>query len=169
MVGIIAGSLAGIKGVLFYAMIYVFANMGAFAVATHVAERQDSDQIKDFAGLWRRSPVAAVVMTASLLSLAGIPPLAGFAGKFYLFTAVMDQGFIAIAIIGFVMSMVSVYYYLSVVKVMFLAEGEGLPDIPVHGAMKFTMLFTMIITLVIGIYPTPLAQMAIAAAESLFK
>jgi len=169
MVGIIAVSVAGVKGVLFYAMIYVFANMGAFAVATHVAEKQGSDDIKDFAGLIRRSPLAAVVMTASLLSLAGIPPLAGFVGKFYLFSAVMDQGYTAIAYIGFVMSMVSVYYYLSVVKVMFLGEGEGLPDIPVQGAMKFSMLFTMIITLAIGIYPTPLAQMAFAAAQSLIK
>lgn len=169
MVGIIAVSEAGIKGVLFYAMIYVFANMGAFAVATHLAERQGSDEIKDFAGLWRRSPLAAVVMTASLLSLAGIPPLAGFVGKIYLFSAVMNEGYTAIAYIGFVMSMVSVYYYLSVVKVMFFHEGDGLPDIPVHGAMKFTMVFTMLITLGIGIYPTPLAQMAIAAAQSLFK
>jgi NADH-quinone oxidoreductase subunit N len=169
MVGIIAGSVAGVKGVLFYAMIYVFANMGAFAVATHVSEQQGSDQIKDFAGLWRRSPLAAVVMTASLLSLAGIPPLAGFVGKFYLFSAVMSQGYTAIAFIGFVMSMASVYYYLSVVKVMFLNDGEGLPDVPVQGAMKFTLLFTMIITLAIGIYPTPLAQMAFAAAQSLVK
>lgn len=168
MVGIIAESVAGIKGVLFYVMIYVFANMGAFAVATHVAERQNSDEIKDFAGLWRRSPLAAVVMTASLLSLAGIPPLAGFVGKFYLFSAAMDQGYVAVAYVGFVMSMVSVYYYLSVVKVMFLAEGEGLPNIPVQGAMKFTLLFTMLITLALGIYPTPLAQMALAAAQSLF-
>jgi NADH-quinone oxidoreductase subunit N len=169
MVGVIAGSVAGVKGVLFYAMIYVFANMGAFAVATHVADKQGSEEIKDFAGLWRRAPLAAVVMTASLLSLAGIPPLAGFVGKFYLFSAVMDQGYTAIAYIGFVMSMISVYYYLSVVKVMFLNEGKGLPDIPVHGAVKFTMIFTMIITLAIGIYPTPLAQMAFAAAQSLIK
>jgi NADH-quinone oxidoreductase subunit N len=169
MVGVIAGTEAGVKGVLFYAMIYVFANMGAFAVATHLAERQGSDEIKDFAGLWRRSPLAAVVMTTSLLSLAGIPPLAGFFGKLYLFSAVMEQGYTTIAFIGFVMSMVSVYYYLSVVKVMFLFEGEGLPDVPVHGAMKFAMVFTMLITLVIGIYPTPLAQMALAAAQSVFK
>ena len=81
----------------------------------------------------------------------------------------MSEGYTAIAYIGFVMSMVSVYYYLSVVKVMFFHEGEGLPDIPVHGAMKFTLVFTMLITLGIGIYPTPLAQMAIAAAQSLFK
>lgn len=169
MVGIIAESTAGIKGVLFYAMIYVFANMGAFAVATHISEKQGSDKIADYAGLWRRSPLAAVAMTASLLSLAGIPPLAGFVGKFYLFSAAMDQGYVAIAYIGFVMSMISVYYYLSVVKVMFLAEGDGLPEVPVHGAMKFTLVFSMLITLAIGLYPTPLAKMAMAAAQSLFR
>ncbi|MGI6119771.1 MAG: NADH-quinone oxidoreductase subunit N [Desulfosporosinus sp.] len=169
MVGIIAESVTGVKGVLFYAMIYVFANMGAFAVATHVSASQDSDEIKDFAGLWRRCPLAAVVMTACFLSLIGIPPLAGYTGKIYLFSAVMDQGYIAIAFIGYVMSMISAYYYLSVVKVMFLKEGEGLPDIPVHGGMKFTLMFTMLITLVIGIYPTPLAQMAFTAAQSVFR
>ncbi|KLU61085.1 NADH-quinone oxidoreductase subunit N [Peptococcaceae bacterium CEB3] len=169
MVGVIAESVAGVKGVLFYAMIYVFANMGAFAVATYVGQAQGSDEIRDYAGLSRRSPLAAAVMTASVLSLAGIPPLAGFVGKFYLFSAVIHQGYTWIAYVGFVMSMVSVYYYLSVVKVMYMGEGADLPDIPVHGAAKFTMVFTMLITLFIGLYPTPLAQMAIAAATSLVK
>ncbi|HVJ50022.1 NADH-quinone oxidoreductase subunit N [Desulfitobacterium sp.] len=176
LIGVIAVSVpavstfvGGIKAVLFYAMIYVFANMGAFTVATHVAQAQGSDEIKDFAGLAKRSPLAAVVMTASVLSLAGIPPLAGFVGKFYLFSAVMDQGYVWIAYVGFVMSMISVYYYLGVVKVMYSTEGEGLPDIPVHGATKFTLVFTLITTLVLGIYPTPLVQMAISAASSLVK
>ncbi|WP_434511613.1 NADH-quinone oxidoreductase subunit N [Desulfitobacterium sp. AusDCA] len=176
LIGVIAVSvpavstfIGGIKAVLFYAMIYVFANMGAFAVAIHVGQAQGSDEIKDFAGLAKRSPLAAAVMTASVLSLAGIPPLAGFVGKFYLFSAVMDQGYVWIAYVGFVMSMVSVYYYLSVVKVMYLTDGEGLPDVPVHGAAKFTMVFTFVVTFALGIYPTPLAQMAIAAASSLVK
>lgn len=169
LIGVVSVSTLGIKAVLFYAMIYVFANMGAFAVATHVEEAQGSNEIKDFAGLSKRSPLAAVVMTASVLSLAGIPPLAGFAGKFYLFSSVMDQGIVWIAYIGFVMSMISVYYYLGVVKAMFRTEGEGLPDIPVHGASKFTMVFSFLVTLVLGIYPSPLAQMAIAAATSLFR
>ncbi len=169
MVGVIAESVPGVKGVLYYAMIYVFANMGAFAVATYIGQAQGSDEIRDYAGLARRSPLAAAVMTASVLSLAGIPPLAGFVGKFYLFSAVMDTGYQAIAYIGFVMSMVSVYYYLSIVKVMYLGEGEGLPDIPVRGAAKFAMVFAMLITLFVGIYPSPLAQMAMAAANSLLQ
>ncbi len=167
LVGVVAASPDGVKGVLFYAMIYVFANMGAFAVAMHIGQAQGSDEIAAYAGLARRSPLAAAVMTASLLSLAGIPPLAGFVGKFYLFSAVMNQGFQGIAYIAFVMSMVSVYYYLSVVKTMYLTEGEGLPEVPVYGAAKFTMVFTFLITLAIGIYPTPLAQMAIKATNSL--
>lgn len=169
MVGILAGSVAGIKGVLFYAMIYMIANLGAFAVVTHVGQAQGSDEIKAYAGLARRSPLSAAVLTASLLALAGIPPLAGFVGKFYLFSAVMDSGFTSIVYIGFVMSMISVYYYLRVVKEMYLGDGEGLPEVPVHGATKFAMMFTFIVTLVLGIYPTPVAQMAMQAANSLFR
>ena len=159
----------GIKGVLFYLMIYVFANLGAFAVITHVAQSQGSTEIKDYAGLAKRSPLAAAVLTLSVLSLAGIPPLAGFVGKFYLFSAVINQGHVWIAVIGFVMSMISVYYYLSIVKIMYLGDGEGLPEVPVHGAAKFGMIFSMIVTIVLGIYPTPLAQMALTAASSLVK
>lgn len=176
MVGIIAVSIpavsvfiGGVKAVLFYLMIYIFANMGAFTVITHVAQSQGTEDISGLAGLAKRSPLAAAVMTASVLSMAGIPPLAGFVGKFYLFSAVMDQGYTWIAYVGFIMSMVSVYYYLSVVKVMYLTEGDGLPDVPVRGAAKFTMVLTFIATLALGIYPTPLAQMAITAASSLVK
>lgn len=165
--GLLAGDRAGVKGLLFYAMIYVFANMGAFTVATMVANAQGSDEIKDYAGLARRSPLAAAVMTVSLLSMAGIPPLAGFVGKFYLFSAVINQGWVSLAYVGFVMSMVSVYYYLSVAKVMYMEEGEGLPKISAGVASKFTLLFTMLVTLFLGIYPSPLAQMAISAAKSL--
>ena len=168
MVGVLAVSEAGVKAVLFYAMIYMFANLGAFAVVTHVGQAQGSDDIEAFSGLAHRSPLAAAVLTASLLSLAGIPPLAGFVGKFYLFSAVMDSGYTAIAVIGFVMSMVSVYYYLRVIKVMYQGEGIGLPVIKVQGATKFVLLFTFIITLGLGLYPAPLADLANLAAGSLF-
>lgn len=176
LVGVIAVSIPavsvfvdGIKGVLFYLMIYVFANLGAFAVITHIAQSQGSTEISAYAGLARRSPLAAAVLTISVLSLAGIPPLAGFVAKFYLFSAVVNQGYLWIAVVGFVMSMISVYYYLSIVKVMYLTEGEGLPEVPVYGAAKFGMILSLLVTLFLGIYPTPLAQMAITAASSLVK
>lgn len=176
MVGVIAVSIPavsvfvdGIKGVLFYLMIYTIANLGAFAVITHIAQSQGSTEIADFAGLSRRSPLAAAVLTISVLSLAGIPPLAGFVGKFYLFSAVVNQGYTWIAYVGFIMSMISVYYYLSIVKVMYISEGEGLPEVPVNGAAKFSMVLSLLVTLFLGLYPTPLAQMAITAASSLVK
>ncbi|NMA67840.1 MAG: NADH-quinone oxidoreductase subunit N [Desulfitobacterium sp.] len=176
IVGIIAVSTPtiqalenGVKGVIFYLMIYIFANMGAFAVITHVAQSQGSTEISAYSGLAKRSPLAAAVLTISFLSLAGIPPLAGFVGKFYLFSAVIDSGVVWIAVIGFVMSMISVYYYLSVVRVMYTGSSDGLPSVPVQGAAKFGMVFSMIITIILGIYPTPLAQMALTAASSLVK
>lgn len=168
-VGLLAGTIDGIKGVLFYAMIYVFANMGAFTVATLVATAQGSEEIKDYAGLARRSPLAAAVMTVSLLSMAGIPPLAGFVGKFYLFKALLEQGWLPLVFIAFIMSMVSVYYYLLVTRTMYMEEGADLPNIRVQGAAKFTLLATMLITLFFGIYPGPLAKMAEIAATSLFR
>jgi NADH-quinone oxidoreductase subunit N len=168
-VGLLIGTDQGVKGVLFYSMIYVFANMGAFTVATMVSTNQGSEDIKDFAGLSRRSPLAAAVMTVSLLSLAGIPPLAGFVGKFYLFKALLDQGWVPLVFIGFIMSMISVYYYLLVVRTMYMEEGEGLPLISAGGAIKFTLLVTMLVTLFLGIYPSPLADMATKAATTLFQ
>ncbi len=168
-VGLLTANNQGVKGILFYSMIYVFANMGAFTVATMVSTNQGSEEIKDFAGLARRSPLAAAVMTISLLSLAGIPPLAGFVGKFYLFKALLDQGWVPLVFIGFIMSMVSVYYYLLVVRTMYMEEGEGLPVIRSGGATRFALLVTMVITLLLGIYPSPLADMATKAATSLFQ
>jgi len=168
-VGLLAGTIDGVKGVLFYAMIYVFANMGAFTVATLVSTVQGSEEIKDYAGLARRSPLAAAVMTVSLLSMAGIPPLAGFVGKFYLFKALLDQGWLPLVFIAFVMSMVSVYYYLLVTRSMYMEEGGELPNIVAKGATKFTLVATMLITLFFGIYPGPLAKMAALAAQSLLQ
>ncbi len=168
LVGLVAANEAGVKGVLFYAMIYVFANIGAFAVVTAVANKVGSDDIKDFSGLAKRSPLSAAVMTIALLSMAGIPPLSGFVGKFYLFSAVLDAGYIWLVFIGLVMSMISVYYYLSVARVMYLGEPVEDTPIPINGATRYAMLASMIITLIFGIYPAPLANLANLAARVLF-
>jgi len=91
MTGVVAANAAGVKGVAFYAMLYVFATMGAFIVVMTFSANTGSDEIKDYAGLAQRSPLMASVLTVSLLSMAGIPPLAGFAGKFYLFSAIVHH------------------------------------------------------------------------------
>lgn len=168
MTGLIAADADGIKGVAFYAMLYVFATVGAFTVAITFGNTTGSDEIKDYSGLAQRNPLMAAVLTVCLLSMAGIPPLAGFVGKFYLFSAVVSKGYLWLAIIGFIMSMASVYYYLSVVKVMYM--GDVLDEAPVTttASVKFALIATMLATVFVGVYPTPLAQMATSAAKVIF-
>ena len=168
LTGLVAGTAAGIKGMMFYLMIYVFANVGAFGVVTAVSRHRNGENISDLAGLSRQAPVLALAMTISLLSMAGIPPLAGFMGKFFLFSAVIDAGYLEIAVLGFVLSMVSVYYYLNVVKSMYLAEPIDERPFKVAGTLKFAVLFAMTATLAMGIYPGPLSHLAELAAKTVF-
>jgi NADH-quinone oxidoreductase subunit N len=169
MTGLVAGTAAGVKGMLFYLVIYVFANVGAFGVVAAVSKQRSGESIADFAGLSRQAPMLAVAMTVSLLSMAGIPPLAGFVGKFFLFSAVIDAGYLSLAVLGFVLSMVSVYYYLNVVKVMYLGTPKDDRSFEVGSPLKITVLFAMVATIFMGVYPGPLSQMADVAIKSLFK
>nr|WP_040292417.1 NADH-quinone oxidoreductase subunit N [Acetonema longum] len=168
LTGLVAASAAGVKGILFYGMLYVFANAGAFAVVTAVHLETGSDDIASYAGLAQRSPMLTAVMTISLLSMAGIPPLAGFTGKLYLFTAVVDQGYIWLAFLGFIMSMISVYYYLMVVKTMFLQKPTVNTPLVYSNSLALAAFLAMVLTIGCGIYPAPLAELANMAAGSLF-
>lgn len=168
VVGLVSATSLGIKAILFYAMIYVFANIGAFGVVVTTANAVGGDEIKDFNGLSQRAPLMASVMTISLLSMAGIPPLAGFVGKFYLFSEVINNGYLWIAFVGLVMSMMSVYYYLLVARAMFLGEPAETTPIPVPSSMKIVLIVSMLATILCGIYPAPLADMATVAAKVFF-
>jgi NADH-quinone oxidoreductase subunit N len=165
--GLIAADAAGVKGILFYAMLYVFASAGAFAVVTAVHQNKSSDAIDAYAGLSQRAPLLAAVMTVSLLSMAGIPPLAGFVGKFYLFAAVVQKGYLWVAFIGFIMSMVSVYYYLLVAKAMYMREPADTAPFAVGGPLRWAAVVSMLLTILFGVYPAPLSEIANAAAKSL--
>ena len=99
--------------------------------------------------------------------MAGIPPTAGFAGKLYLFTAVVDQGGLWLAFVGFIMSMISVYYYLLVVKAMYLGEGPKEP-VKVSGALRACVLVSVALTLALGVYPEPLANLTNFVAATFF-
>lgn len=167
MTGIVAASTAGVKGVAFYGMLYVFATIGAFTVVMNFSANTGSDEIKDYAGLSQRSPLLAAVLTVCLLSMAGIPPLAGFAGKFYLFSSIVNEGYLWLVIIGLLMSMASVYYYLSVVKVMYMADPADDTPLVVPPGAKASLLVCMIITVILGVYPEPLSKLAGAAAQAL--
>ncbi|ABO50553.1 NADH dehydrogenase subunit N [Desulforamulus reducens MI-1] len=165
MVGLVSATEAGIKGVMFYAFLYVFATIGAFTVVAIVSNQTNSDEIRDYAGLIQRAPLAASVMLICLLSMAGIPPLAGFVGKFYLFKTVVENH-MWLVYLGLIMSMVSVYYYLRVALVMFRDEPKESAPIHVGGAATITLVITMVATIILGIYPGPLAEVANMAAQS---
>ncbi|MDD4599575.1 NADH-quinone oxidoreductase subunit N [bioreactor metagenome] len=165
--GLLAGNVAGVKGMLFYAVLYMFATAGAFAVSTAVKNHNGSDEIEGFSGLAQKSPLLAVVMTISLLSMAGLPPMAGFVGKLYLFTAIADKGYLWLVILGFVMSMISVYYYMLVVKTMY-SKARDQQEFVVRGSLQVVAVISLLASLFIGIYPGPLAKLANFAAQALW-
>lgn len=167
MVGLVTATEAGIKGVLFYSFIYLFATIGAFTTVAAVYNKIHSDEISSYAGLSQRAPLAAVVLLVCFLSMAGIPPLAGFVGKFYLFTTVVD-GYLWLVYLGLIMSMISVYYYLRVVLVMFRDEPMDPTPLKLGSTVNITLLLTLAATLVLGIYPGPMAELTNVAAHSFF-
>ncbi|MBM7854356.1 NADH-quinone oxidoreductase subunit N [Desulfohalotomaculum tongense] len=167
LVGLVAANESGIKGVMFYSFLYVFATMGAFVVVAAVYNKIKSEEIADYAGLAQRAPLLAAVLTISMLSMAGIPPLAGFVGKFYLFKTIIS-GYFWLALLGLIMSMISVYYYLRVCLVMYRDDPKENTPIEVSGAVAVVLLVAMIGTMVIGIYPGPLSEVVNTAAGTFF-
>jgi NADH-quinone oxidoreductase subunit N len=165
MVGMVAGNEYGLKGVLFYAMLYVFSNLGAFAVATEVEVETGSTSIEAFKSLGRRSPMLAAIMTICLLSLAGIPPLAGFVGKFYLFSGAIEAGYLWLAFVGLIMSMVSVYYYLMVAKAMYIGENDNTTAIKPNVPARIALWICLAGTVLIGVYPAPLSALVQTAIQ----
>jgi len=150
---------AGTAAIVFYVVAYCFMNLGAFLVVQAIAEVNGGDEtVGAFRGLGQRAPVLAVVMTVFLISLAGIPPMAGFIGKFYLFAALIDVGgswYWLLAVVGVLNSLVSLYYYARVVRAMYLerAEAPGTLDVRrIFGATSFAL---AVPTLILGVYWGP--------------
>lgn len=167
LVGLVAANTYGFNGVLFYSLIYVFANCGAFAVISEVEIDSGNTTRTAFNNLGERAPLLAAAMTICLLSLAGIPPLAGFAGKFYLFAGAMEAGYFWLAFIGLIMSMISVYYYLNVARDMYIGKNAGAGPLTVSPSSRVALWICMAVTLTAGIYPQPLAALANAASQLL--
>ena len=127
LTGLLANNAEGFTSLIYYAATYAVTALGAFGVIAIVQERGGGERLGDFAGLAKRSPVLSLCMLVFLLSLAGIPPLAGFFGKFYLFSAAMGRGLLWLVILAVAMSAVSLYYYLQVLKQIYVADGDGRP------------------------------------------
>lgn len=159
---------------LFYLAFYMVTNFGAWSVvmALEKTERDPSDSgqrglaIADYAGLGRKRPALAAAMTIFMLSLAGLPPTIGLVGKFYLFRAVIVGGFTGLAIIGVTTSIISVFYYLRVVVVMYMRDGE--PTVAREPWLNLTITLTAIVTVLVNIIPAPLFAWASSAVLKLF-
>jgi NADH-quinone oxidoreductase subunit N len=168
LVGLSAGTVEGAQGVLIYISIYVAMTLGAFAVILSMRRNGlHVETIADFAGLSRTNPPLAFFFAMLLFSLAGIPPLAGFFAKFYVFMAAIKAGLFALAVIGVVTSVVGAYYYLAIVKVMYFDEpapGIDRVRLELRGVLMVAGLFNMLFF----VYPAPLVNAATAAAKSLF-
>ncbi|MSP12761.1 MAG: NADH-quinone oxidoreductase subunit N [Chloroflexi bacterium] len=169
LIGIAAYSQMGISSTLFYVMVYTLTNIGAFAVAIVISNALGSDSIADFAGLSQRNPSLALLMLFFLLSLAGIPPLAGFFGKFFLFTAALEQNLTWLVFVAVINSVLSLYYYLMIVKVMYVDPPESTVPLETPRPLAVAMGISAIAILVLGIFPTPLINLITTAAAALMQ
>lgn len=124
LLGFIAGTELGMATVIYYVLVYVFSNLGAFGVVTVISNITGKENMNDYNGLYKTNPGLSLAMTLSLFSLAGIPPVAGFFGKFFLFTAAAQQGFYMLVLIAVLNTIISLYYYLLVVKAMFMNKND---------------------------------------------
>jgi NADH-quinone oxidoreductase subunit N len=124
LLGIIGGNQLGMASVIYYILVYIFSNLGAFGVVTAISNATGKENIDDYNGLYMTNPKLSLIMTLALFSLAGIPPVAGFFGKFFLFTAAAEKGFYLLVLIAVLNTIISLYYYLLVVKAMFINKNE---------------------------------------------
>ena len=162
LVGMVAGGEAGGSAVLFYLIGYAFMTLGAFAVVIALGRRgQPNENLDDYAGVGFRSPFLGAAMAVFMLSLSGIPPLVGFVGKFYIFSAAVKSGYTGLAIIGVLNSVVSVYYYVGVLVRMYMTEGTTEVTAPSSRPYLFaTLLLTVAGTVLLGLFPSSLAEVA---------
>jgi len=150
------GFLDGFKGILIYLLVYTFMNLGAFAVITSLRQRNViGDELDDMAGLYQRAPVEAALMLLFLLSLAGIPPAAGFLGKYYIFLSLIESGHYGLASLGVLYSLFGLYYYLKIANSMLMRAPMETERLPVSLGMRCAVGVTALATIVIGVYPEP--------------
>lgn len=168
LVGLAANSEAGVRGVIIYMLIYLVMTLGTFAFILAMRRKDGNvEQIEDLAGLASTNPAMATIMTILMFSLAGIPPLAGFWGKWYVFLAAINADLYALAVIGVLASVVGAYYYLRIIKIMWFDEPAG-GFAPMAGELKLVLGVSGAFVLFYVLIGGPVAQVAQAAAKSFF-
>ena len=161
LIGIVTNTQEGMASILFYLSVYLFMNIGAFAVVFMMeGEGQEGNSINRFKGLAKRSPFLAAAMSLFMVSLAGFPPTAGFFGKLFLFYAAIEQGYFLITILAVVASIISVYFYLRVIVMMYFHEDESAPKPAMHKGMRALVTVSSIAVIAIGLFPSFLMELA---------
>jgi NAD(P)H-quinone oxidoreductase subunit 2 len=171
MIGLIIGSDAGYSSMLFYLMVYLFMNLGGFTCVILFTLRTGTDEITEYSGLYQKDPLLTLTLSICLLSLGGIPPLAGFFGKLYLFWAGWQAGAYGLVLIGLITSVISIYYYIRVVKMMVVKEPEEMSDavknypeirwtLPGMRPLQVGLVLALVATSLAGILSNPLFTLA---------
>ena len=155
------------SGVLFFLTGYALANLGAFAAIIAISNKTGSDEINDFSGMIKRAPVLTLALSLSLISLIGMPPAAGFIAKFYIFSGAVHSGLLWLVILAVLNSVISAYYYLRVVKVMWFGTPASEEKVTSSGALRLAVLISSIGVLFLGVYPQPVIDLARTAARML--
>jgi NADH-quinone oxidoreductase subunit N len=168
LVGLAAGTPAGVQGVLLYMTIYVLMVLGTFAAILSMrVNGKYIDNVADLSGLASTRPLMAFFLAMLMFSLAGIPPLAGFFAKWYVFLAAVQANLYVLAVIGVVTSAIAAYYYLRIVKIMYFDEAAA-PFDRAAPAVQAVLAVSTILMLIFWIYPSPVVEAATSAAQSLF-
>lgn len=161
LLGLVAGNATGIKGVVLYAFIYTFMNLGAFLVLIGLHRKgHRGENLDDLAGLMRGNGFASIAMLVFLVSLAGIPPTAGFIAKYYIFLALIETGHYYLALVGVLYVAVAIYYYFRIVRAMFFEEPDVLPRLTMGRGLRIAFVASVVATLGIGIFAEPFVRLA---------
>lgn len=155
MLGVISGTAMGMSSLVYYVLVYMFSNLAVFGVVSVIENRSGKIMLKDYNGLYQTNPKLSLVMMLALFSLAGIPPFAGFFSKFFIFSAAVQQGFYVLVFIALINTIISLYYYLLVVKAMFLTKSENpvekiSSDVPV----KISLVVCTLAIVLVGLFST---------------
>lgn len=168
LVGFAAASASGTAMVLFYLVAYVFGNMGAFLVVDAVARHEGSEHVAALRGLAQRSPLLALAMLLFLLSLGGIPFVAGFWAKLYVFLAAAEQGLYWLVLLGAILTVVALFYYLALAKQMYIERPLRAERVPLAPTLATAILIAAVGVVALGVYPKPVVMAALRVAAPLF-
>ena len=170
LIGLVAANPVGKAAILFYLLAYSLTNLAAFGVIALLGARDKAnDSLRDYAGLWHTRPALAALMTVCLLSLGGLPPTAGFIGKWYIFSAAVSAGYYGLAVIGVLTSVISVFFYLRVVVMMYMAEREGEPlQVRITGVGMAALAVSIAAIFYLGVLPSQILDLAANSIATIF-